>query len=266
MDDELSQLKKEVDRLRADLDHLLRALGQEEILPEQPRSPYLLLEAELISIRHREDHIPIVLKAQQGHASISFNDNEGRARGLFQIDDDGSARFEIWNKEQQLVVSIGETKDGAGEIYVASRDGKPRAGMKVQEVGGIVSAQNSQGQPMALLVGKDEGGAVIVTGADGKPLAEIGVNGDCGVVTIKRVGGGKVAYITGDKVGGGLAICNDHGDPAATLTGSESGGALVFFDDIGTAISSLPGKLSSLRGFVASRKRGDAQPEKEEAE
>src|SRR5437764_12433224 len=116
----------------------------------------------MVPIRQTSGRIPMVIKAKEGSACIYLNDDEARARGIFQIDDKGRARLEIWNKKQQLVVSIGETNEGGGEIYVASADGKPRAGMKATEVGGIVSAQNSAGQPKALMVGKDEGGTILV--------------------------------------------------------------------------------------------------------
>src|SRR5207237_7018915 len=154
MEEDLDQLKKEVAQLRRDLDHVLRVICQEEELSEQTRSPYLLLEAEMISIRQTSDRIPMVIKAQEGSACIYLNDDEARARGLFQIDEEGRARLEIWNKKQQLVVSIGETNEGGGEIYVASPDGKPRAGMKASELGGSVSAHNSAGNLHALIVGK----------------------------------------------------------------------------------------------------------------
>ena len=198
MEEELDQLKKEVAQLRRDLDHVLRVIGQEEELPEQPRSPFLLLEAEMISIRQTPDRIPMVIKAQEGSACIYLNDDEARARGIFQIDEEGRARLEIWNKKQQLVVSIGETNEGGGEIYVASADGTPRAGMKATELGGIVSVQNSAGQPNALLVGKDEGGTIIVADANGRPLAEIA---------------------TSDEKGATLVFFDDEGKPKAILPG-----------------------------------------------
>jgi hypothetical protein len=86
MADELNQLRNEVARLRRELDHVLRVLGQEEKLPQQPRPPFLLLDAEVISIRHSADKMPILLKAEEGYACIYLNDNDGRARVLFQID------------------------------------------------------------------------------------------------------------------------------------------------------------------------------------
>ena len=197
-EEELTQLKKEVAQLRRDLDHVLRVIGQEEDLPEQPRSPFLLLEAEMISIRQTRDKIPMVIKAQEGSACIYLNDDEARARGIFQVDEEGRARLEIWNKKQQLVVSIGETNDGGGEIYVASSDGKPRAGMKASELGGVVSAQNSAGQPNALLVGKDDGGTIVVADANGRPLAEIA---------------------TSDEKGATLVFFDNEGKPKTTLPG-----------------------------------------------
>src|SRR5438046_6504229 len=173
MSDELNQLRREVARLRRDLDHVLRVLGQEEKLPQQPRPPFLLLDAEVISIRHSSDKMPILHKVEEGYACIYLNDNEGRARGLFQVDDEGSARFEIWNKDQEVVVSIGETKDGAGEIFVAAADGTPRAGLKAHELGGIVSAQNSEGQTNVMTLRKDEGGEFVVTDEQDMTIAEI---------------------------------------------------------------------------------------------
>ena len=140
----------------------------------------------------------MVVKAQEGSAYIYLNDDEARTRGIFQIDEEGRARLEIWNKKQQLVVSIGETNEGGGEIYVASPEGKPRAGMKATELGGIVSAQNSAGQPNALLVGKDEGGTIIVADANGRPLAEIAIS---------------------DEKGATLVFFDDEGKPKATLPG-----------------------------------------------
>src|SRR6185503_16501724 len=160
MTDELNQLRREVARLRRDLDHVLRVIGQEEKLPQQPRPPFLLLDAEVISIRHSSDKMPILLKAEEGYACIYLNDNEGRARGLFQVDE-------------------------AGEIFVAAADGKPRAGLKAHELGGIVSAQNSAGQTNVLMLGKDQGGTFVVADGQGRPVAEITtVDGD-GVVSIK---------------------------------------------------------------------------------
>ena len=169
-----------------------------------------------------------------------FNDNEGRARGLFQVDEAGSARFEIWNKDQEVVVSIGETKDGTGEIFVASADGKPRAGLKAHELGGIVSAQNSAGQTNVLMLGKDQGGTFVVADGQGRPVAEITtVDGD-GVVSIKGKAGYQMAYMGCDENRGVIAVLGKEGEQAAALTSNEKGGMLVFFDPKGEPKATLP--------------------------
>ncbi len=240
MSDELNQLRREVARLRRDLDHVLRVIGQEEKLPQQPRPPFLLLDAEVISIRHSSDKMPILLKAEEGYACIYLNDNEGRARGLFQVDDEGSARFEIWNKDQEVVVSIGETKEGAGEIFVASADGKPRAGLKAHELGGIVSAQNSAGQTNVLMLGKDQGGTFVVADAQGRPVAEIATVDGEGIVSIKGKAGYQMAYMGCDENRGVIAVLGKEGEQAAALTSNEKGGTLVFFDPKGEPKASLP--------------------------
>jgi hypothetical protein len=159
---------------------------------------------------------------------------------LFQIDENGSARFEIWNKDQEVVVSIGETKDGSGEIFVASPDGKPRAGLKVHELGGIVSAQNSAGQTNVLMLGKDQGGTFVVADAEGRPVAEITtVDGD-GVVSVKGKTGYQTAYMGCDKNRGLIAVLGKEGEQAVALTSNEKGGTLVFFGSKGEPKGSLP--------------------------
>src|SRR5204863_9214936 len=233
MSDELNQLRREVARLRQDLDHVLRVIGQEEKLPQQPRPPFLLLDAEVISIRHSSDKMPILLKAEEGYACIYLNEHEGRCRGFFQVDDEGSAGFEIWTKDEEVVVSIGETKDGAGEIFVASADGKPRAGLKAHELGGIVSAQNSAGQTNVLMLGKDQGGTFVVADAEGRPVAEITTVDGEGVVSIKGKTGYQTAYMGCDENRGLIAVLGKEGEQAVALTSNEKGGMLVFFDSKG---------------------------------
>jgi hypothetical protein len=214
MADDLSELKKEVARLRGELDDVLQTLSQERDLPEHRR--FLQLESEVVFIRLNSEKPPIVLQAQQGEAAVYLNDTEGRTRGIFQVDEEG-AHFEIWNKEQQVVVAIGETSDGAGEIYVAGADGKPRAGLKVTQAGGVISAQNPDGRINALMIGKGDGGAIVVADADGRPLVEITAADERGEVAIKQAGGAQAAALTSDESGGALALFDNEGRPRQTL-------------------------------------------------
>jgi hypothetical protein len=238
--DEVAQLREEVARLQREVNHILRVIGQEDDPPDFPRSKYLSLEAELISVRNSPHKVPILLKAHEDYACIYLNDKTGRTRGLFQVNDEGNARFEIWNKDRQVVVSIGETAAGAGEIFVASPDGVPRAGMKVNELGGIVSAQSSKGSVNALMLASDNGGSFVVGNAEGRPVAEIMTANGQGVVRIKEPTGRQMAYMTcgGDR--GVVSVFNETGDQAAALSSDDNGGALIFWDSDGKQRTSLP--------------------------
>lgn len=234
MADDLPELKKEVSRLRRDLDRVLQMLGQESDSPEQSR--FLQFNVGAIAIGHRGGESRVALQAQQKEASIYLNDAEGRPRGVFQVDEEG-AHFEIWNKQRQVVVSIGETQDGAGEIYVAGSDGRPRAGLKVTPAGGVLSAQSPDGRINALMIGKGDGGTIVVADGDGRPLVEIAATEGQGLVVLKQAGGAQ----------------------AAALTSDESGGALAVFDNEGRPRQTLAEKLSSLSERITSKRREPAE-------
>jgi hypothetical protein len=210
MADDLPELRKEVAGLRRDLDRVLQMLGQETGFPDQLR--LLQLEVGTLSIRHSSGKASIVLQAEQGGTGVRLIDTEGRPRAVIEVDEDG-AHVEIWNKQRQLVVSIGETKDGAGEIYIAGADGKPRAGLKVTPAGGAVSAQNTDGHINTLMIGREDGGTIIVADADGHPLVEIAAITGRGTVAIKRTSGAEAAALTSDEGGGALAIFDNEGRP-----------------------------------------------------
>jgi hypothetical protein len=214
MADDLAELKSEISRLRRDLDRVLQILRQEKDLPEQRR--FSRPEAEVILIREGTEDPPVVLRANHGEAAIYLNDAEGRRRGVFQVDEEG-AHLEIWNKQGQVVVSIGETEDGAGEVYVAGADGKPRAGLKVTPAGGVISAQTPEGRINALMIGKGDGGTIVVADADGRPLVEIAATEGQGLVAIAQASGARAAVLSGDESGGALAVFDHEGKPRQSL-------------------------------------------------
>ncbi len=170
------------------------------------------LQKEVAHLRHELDR----LKAQHAQAAIYLKDEQGRTRGTFQVDEEG-AHVEIWNKEQQVVISIGESIDGAGEIYVAGADGKPRAGLKVMQAGGVVAAQSPEGRINALMIGKAEGGTILVADAEGCPLVEITATEGQGMISIKQRTGALAAALTSDERGGALAVFDDEGRPRHRL-------------------------------------------------
>jgi hypothetical protein len=227
---EVGKLRAEVERLRRDLDHVLRAIGQEQDLADEPRTEFLTLDAEIIGVRRDRETLPIVLKAHDGYACIYLNDDKGRTRGLFEVDEDGSARFEIWNKEGQVVAAIGETGEGGGEIFVAGADGKPRAVIKGNEAGGTISAQNGEGHVQALMLAKENGGTFVATNAHGTPMAEMFGDETGGTVHIKEPTGRSMAYMSASADRGIVSVFNEFGDQAAALASDDEGGAVVLFD------------------------------------
>lgn len=230
---EVGKLRSEVERLRRDLDHVLRAIGQEQDLADQPRTKFLTLDAEIIGVRRDSETLPIVLKAHDGYACIYLNDSNGRIRGVFEVDEDGSARFEIWNREGQVVASIGETGEGGGEIFVAGADGKPRAVIKGNEAGGTISAQNGGGHVQALMLAKETGGTFVATNAQGTPMAEMFGDETGGTVHIKEPTGRSMAYMSASAERGVVSVFNEFGDQAAALASDDEGGAVVLFDHDG---------------------------------
>ena len=181
---EVGKLRSEVERLRHDLDHVLRSIGQEQDLAEQPCTKFLTLDAEIIGVRRDSETLPIVLKAHDGYACIYLNDNNGRIRGVFEVDEDGSARFEIWNKEGQVVAAIGETGEGGGEIFVAGADGKPRVVIKGNEAGGTVHIKEPTGRSMAYMSASAERGVVSVFNEFGDQAAALASDDEGGAVVL----------------------------------------------------------------------------------
>lgn len=237
---ELERLRKEVAALRRDLDHVLRVIGQDTDGPEQPRPRFLCLETESIGLRNEWTSLPILLKAQEDSASIFLHDSKMRLRGRIEVNDKEGASFQIWNADGQLVVSIGETESDGGQVCVADREGKPRAGIKANEWGGTVSVQNAAGVVEAVMVAKESGGKIMTTNAEGRPVAEMFGDERGGTVCIREVTGQAMAYMSGAMERGVVSVFNEHGDAAASLSSDDFGGALLFYDSDGATRSSLP--------------------------
>ena len=196
---EMARLRQEVERLRQDLDHVLKVIGQD--LADQP--------------------------------AIYLHDGEGRTRGVLGITENGMARVEIWNEAGQIVASMGETPEGAGEILVAGANGKLQAAMKGNEAGGTISAQNADGQAQALMLAKETGGTFVVTNAHGTPMAEMFGDEKGGTVHIKEPTGRSMAYMSAAAECGVVSVFNEFGDQAAALASDDDGGAVVLFDQDG---------------------------------
>jgi hypothetical protein len=239
MPQEIDQLREEVAALRRDLNHVLRILNQDEE-PGHPRPEFMSLDAEIIGVRTSLHSYPILLKAHpEGYACAYFHDSQMRTRGLFRVDDDG-ASFEIWNKDRQVVVSIGEASDGSGQVFVASPDGKPRAGLQVTEFGGTVCVQNEAGATQGAMIATSDGGKIIVSDTGMRGGVTILADTKGGTVLAKEPTGQVMAYVHGQNERGVVSVFNAQGDQAACLSSDDNGGAVLFYDNDGKVRSSLP--------------------------
>jgi hypothetical protein len=211
----------------------LRVIDQQQELPDpsakQARPPDPGVDDEE---RDRQTS-PIVLKAHDGHACLYLNDSNGRTRGAFEVDEDGSARLQIWNIEGQVVIAIGETEEGGGEIFVAGADGKPRVAIKGDEPGGVIGVQNAQGVVQALMLAKQSGGTFVATNAQGTPMAEMFGDENGGTIHIKEPTGRSMAYMSAAAERGVVSVFNEFGDQAAAIASDDEGGAIVLFDQDG---------------------------------
>jgi hypothetical protein len=236
---ELAQLRAEVAALRRDLDHVLVLIGQHPLTKEEKRKKGLRFDARGISLRRGPTSIPISLVLRDEAAWICLCDEKMITRGKWEVTEKG-ARLEIRNAKGKVVVALGESKDGGGEVYIASADGLPRAGMKTRDGEGVVSVQNAEGQPMAAIHAQEKGGKISAANADGRPVAHLSGLDECGTLILKERTGATMAIVTAHGGRGVVSVMNEHGDDAAYLSSDEKGGALFICDDEGEIQTRVP--------------------------
>jgi hypothetical protein len=236
---DLNQLREEVAALRRDLDNVLSLIGQHPIMRTDERDRSLDFEARGISFRLSPTFIPMTVALLDNGASIRLCDGKMVTRAKLIVDEVG-ARFEIRNAKGKLVVALGENKEGGGSLFVASADGKPRAGMNTLNSEGMVSVQNSAGKPMAAMRGFEEGGVFKAANAQGRSVADLGGVDECGTLMLRERTGEPMVVVTAKGERGVVSVMNEHGDDAAYLSSDENGGAIFFCDAEGEMRQRLP--------------------------
>ncbi len=234
MPDDIPTLRAEVAALRVDLkalqlEHrlLLRMVGVLPLDKDEPWPQYLSPEADCLAIRNSPLRIPIVMRADEDRAYIAFIDKNHRTRAELSIDDNGP-RFEMHNAAGELTFQLAEAVDGSGQLCVCSKSGKPRAGMRVNESGGVVNVIDDDGKPQAFLLGTPEGGEIFVVNSMHRAGAALKATPLGGQVTVNEPSGQLMGFLFGTNEMGMLSVYGPHGAMAATLAGSEAGGRLAF--------------------------------------
>ena len=246
MSDELTRLREEMSALHAELTELRRdhrqLLDRLGLRPDEeggPTPPYLHFDAECIAIREDKVRLPIVMRAHEDHASIVFMDQNSCVRAEFIIDAAGF-RFETRNAQHELTFQLAEAADGSGQMCVCDGRGRPRAGMRVNEHGGVVNVIDPQGKPQAFLLGTPTGGEVMTVSPAHQASATMKATLEGGLFTVHEPGGQLMGFLSGNAQTGGLSIYGPHGMVAATMVATDAGGGIVFNDINGDFMAKLP--------------------------
>lgn len=237
--EELAALRAELQELRLEHRQLLRQVG---VLPRREGEPwpeFLSLEADCLAIRDDPMRLPIVMRAEGERAYIAFLDKNNRTRAELSIDETGP-RFEMHNAAGELIFQLSEAEDGSGQMCVCDAAGKPRAGLRVNEHGGVVNVLDPKGKPQVVLTGSTEGGEIFAVNAMHKASATMKATARGGMVCVHEPSGQLMGFLSADTETGGVSIYGPHGAMAAGMVATESGGAALFYDVDGEHRATLP--------------------------
>ena len=166
MPEDLASLREEIAALRAEfkelrLEHrkLLYKLGILPLREGEPWPDYPHVATECVAVRNGKMHIPIIMRADDDGASLIFMDKNHHARIELAFGQNGP-QFEMRNAEGELIFQLVQAADGSGQLCVCDAEGRPRAGMRVNEHGGVVNVVDKENKPQAFLLGTAEGGQV----------------------------------------------------------------------------------------------------------
>ncbi len=239
MSEELEELRKEVAKLKLDVAHLLNLLDQQDDDPEFPRPEYATFEACHLAVRGGDMRIPFHVMATDDGVELSLSDKNHIARAILRIGED-SAVLEFRNAKGKLITQLSEAEDGSGQFCVCDAEGKPRAGMRVSELGGMVNTVNKEGKPQTVMLGGEAGGEVFVTNNNGQMAVKLMAAGNGGMITVHELSGQIMGYLSADANTGSVGVHGPLGEMAAALIANDSGGSILFNDAEGKHKAMLP--------------------------
>ncbi len=239
MSEELEELRKEVAKLKLDVAHLLALLDQQDDDPDYPRPEYPTFEACHLAVRNHKMRIPFHVNAKEDGVELSFWDKNNRARALFRIGED-SATLEFRNAKGMPIAQLSEAEDGSGQFCVCDAEGKPRAGMRVSELGGTVNTVDREGKPQAVLLGGEAGGQVFITNNNRQMAVKLMAAGEGGLITVHEPSGQIMGYLSANACTGSVGVHGPLGDMAVGLIANDSGGSILFNDAEGKCKAILP--------------------------
>jgi hypothetical protein len=239
MREELAALRAELSEIQLEHRKILRLLGVTPLSEGEEWPRYLSFDASCLAVRHDEKQLPIIMRADENRASLIFMDKQNCVRAEFIIDDAGF-RIETRNSQHQLTFQLSEAEDGTGQLCVCDAEGKPRAGMRVNESGGVVNVVDPHGKPQAVLLAQPSGGEIFVVNAMHRAGVTLRASEVGGQVLVHEPSGQLMGHFSATNDMGVLSVYGEHGSMAATLAGSGEGGRLAFHDLDGAVESVLP--------------------------
>ena len=246
MPDDITALREEVAALRAELtglrtEHrkLLYMVGVLPGIKFGPWPDYLHFDAECIAVRKDKLHIPIIIRADNDPPSITFLDKDNRSRIEISCGQNGP-QFEMRNAAGKLIFQLAEAADGSGQLCVCDADGKPRAGMRVNEHGGLVNVVDKGGKSQAFMLGTAEGGQVFAVNAMHQASATMKATARGGTVSVSEPSGQLMGFLNASTEMGQLRVYGPHGASAVSVGGTEDGGGILFYDVDGEPRARLP--------------------------
>ena len=237
--DELATLRAELTELRKDHRRLLNQVGVWPQFEDEKWPEFLHIEASCLAVRDDRMKIPLIMRSEGSKASIAFMDENHRTRIELAMDENGP-RLEMRNAKGELIFQVAEAEDGSGQLCVCDTDGKPRAGLRVSEFGGVVNVLDKNAKAQAFLTSNAEGGEVHVANAMHRNAAAMKATARGGIVSVSEPSGQLMGFLMGGNDTGQLSIYGPHGAQAAGIGSTEHGGGIVFYDVDGKPKAHLP--------------------------
>ena len=188
---------------------------------------------------------------------VTILDDDGNERGNLSCDDgqggyleltgdggdvgaqirvvEGAGQLELFGPDNFVCVEAG-VKEGHGFMLALAPAGKPAAGFKSTEIGGVVTVTTDEGNPVGVLRADEDGGRIDLLRPDGKRCIEL-------VAPCRR-------RVVGGNAGGALDLADDRmeddtlqvagAEPTPTIAMLARRGAQQLSDEAGLADPHLP--------------------------
>ena len=238
---EVTRLREETKSLRKDLRELFRLLSVPEDSFREGTLKALSLVVESVAVRSTVNphSNAIYIGADESGGHIWLQDEHIRRRCSIGANGDG-ASIAIDNAEGKTVLSIAETDKGNPQIYIATPDGSPCAGLHIKDGHPIINIVDEKQRALVMMMSGEDGGELIVANLNGKPAVTQKATQRGGLVTTHEPGGQIMGLLLATSETGMIDVRGPQGAQAVVLTADDAGGAMGVMDAEGSLLFRLP--------------------------